>query len=481
MDENVALIKVYQKLQHVTVEGAGGLRGETGATGQKGETGPSGTVTVATTTTLPAGSMADVENMGSSTNAVLKFSIPRGQKGAKGDAGAGLQITGSVDTYADLPTDLTPADAGKAYFNQADGKLYVWSGTQFPANGQGSQFKGDTGAQGLPGQDGFSPVATVTRITDGATISITDKNGTTTATVNDGTTPEVPTKTSDLTNDSGFVTGSGTVGGSISPVYSNAGVLAACNTWSSGNNWGTIPTVASSDGTMSIGKNLDFYDTTDGVSRTARLINADQNVLRVTTTNDDPGDLQIGNVHSLSEVSTNAARLGATTYGITQIEDKSGTNVYPALGSNNVTTASITDGAVTTAKLAANAVTGAKIDMSTITGSFPTSAQVISLPYGVSGNITRICNLVILTCTNQVISGWPQTGEGTAAETIPVGFRPNSTTVVSVSSIAGRQGNGGMEIYTDGTMRYYAQFNNSDNFRPAISAVWITNDAFPSS
>lgn len=49
-------------------------------------------------------------------------------------------------------------------------------------NGQ----KGDKGDKGNPGVDGFSPIATVTKSGDVATISITDKNGTTTATVEDG-------------------------------------------------------------------------------------------------------------------------------------------------------------------------------------------------------------------------------------------------------------------------------------------------------
>lgn len=49
---------------------------------------------------------------------------------------------------------------------------------------------GSKGADGkdstVPGPDGFSPSATVTRVEDGALISITDKEGTTTAKVNDG-------------------------------------------------------------------------------------------------------------------------------------------------------------------------------------------------------------------------------------------------------------------------------------------------------
>lgn len=99
--------------------------------------------------------------------------------------------------------------------------------------------KGDPGANGANGADGFSPIANVTKSGDTATITITDKNGTTTAQVKDGSdatvtvdsalsstsenpvqnkvinsalnakadSSDIPTKTSDLTNDSGFITG----------------------------------------------------------------------------------------------------------------------------------------------------------------------------------------------------------------------------------------------------------------------------------
>lgn len=48
-------------------------------------------------------------------------------------------------------------------------------------------LKGADGRDGTDGVDGFSPIATVTKSGDTATISITDKNGTTTASVSDGT------------------------------------------------------------------------------------------------------------------------------------------------------------------------------------------------------------------------------------------------------------------------------------------------------
>lgn len=110
-------------------------------------------------------------------------------KGEKGDAGAGLMISGSVATYANLPKNLTEADAGEAYFVEADGKLYIWSGTAYPANGEGSQFKGekgDKGDKGEPGNDGWSPGAMVTKSGNVATITITDKNGQTIEKIYDG-------------------------------------------------------------------------------------------------------------------------------------------------------------------------------------------------------------------------------------------------------------------------------------------------------
>lgn len=183
-----SLVKVTQKKQHIIVKNAGGLRGLTGAKGDKGDPGSAATVSVGETTTLPAGSNAVVANGGTSSATILNFGIPKGDKGDKGDAGAGLQITGSVDTYSQLPNDLTEEDAGKAYFVQADGKLYVWSGSAFPADGEGTQFKGDTGATGPAG---FSPIAVVAQEDDGATISITDSGGTTTARVYNGVSPEV--------------------------------------------------------------------------------------------------------------------------------------------------------------------------------------------------------------------------------------------------------------------------------------------------
>ena len=79
---------------------------------------------------------------------------PPGAKGDPGEDGKGISIAGSVATYAALPSGLGAADAGKGYLVEADGLLYIWSGTSFPANGSGVAFKGDKGDKGDAGEQG---------------------------------------------------------------------------------------------------------------------------------------------------------------------------------------------------------------------------------------------------------------------------------------------------------------------------------------
>ena len=80
-------------------------------------------------------------------------------------------------------------DAVEHYPNITGGIWYVWDvdageyvSTGIPA--QGAQ--GNPGVDGQDGTDGFSPTATVTQTQSGATISITDKQGTTTANITNG-------------------------------------------------------------------------------------------------------------------------------------------------------------------------------------------------------------------------------------------------------------------------------------------------------
>lgn len=111
-----------------------GDKGDTGDTGPQGPQGNAATISVGSTTTLPVGYNATVENVGSIYNAVLNFGIPQGPQGEQGPAGA----------------------------------------------------------------DGFDPIATVTQDAGGATISITDANGTTTAYISNGAGANVPIATTSI-------------------------------------------------------------------------------------------------------------------------------------------------------------------------------------------------------------------------------------------------------------------------------------------
>jgi hypothetical protein len=132
----------------------------------RGDVGPAADLTVGAVESLLSEDTPTVTITGSAPNQVINFGIPRGVKGDKGDQGpqglqgiqgppgtpgangkdgAGISISGEVATYANLPTGLTSADAGKAYIVDADGKLYIWSGTAFPANGSGQTFVGPAG------------------------------------------------------------------------------------------------------------------------------------------------------------------------------------------------------------------------------------------------------------------------------------------------------------------------------------------------
>lgn len=103
----------------VVLKGEDGATGATGATGSTGATGPTG---------------------------------------PQGVPGEGIAIAGSVANYAALPTDLGPGDAGDGYLDQSSGLLYIWSGTDFPNEGDGIEFQGPEGPQGAPGDDGADGV-----------------------------------------------------------------------------------------------------------------------------------------------------------------------------------------------------------------------------------------------------------------------------------------------------------------------------------
>lgn len=95
-----------------------GLPGKDGADGQDGTDGISPTVTVGETETLPAGSFATVENVGTETDVVLNFGIPKGDKGDSGEAIGGLPtggVTGQIlkkSSAVDYDAEWDDAESG---------------------------------------------------------------------------------------------------------------------------------------------------------------------------------------------------------------------------------------------------------------------------------------------------------------------------------------------------------------------------------
>lgn len=115
------------------LKGPKGDTGPVGAQGAQGIQGPPG----------PVGPKGDQGATG-----------PEGPQGKPGVDGKSVSIAGQVEAYADLPKNLTANDAGKGWLVEADGDLYVWSGTSFPANGSGTDFRGPAGPIGPQGPQG---------------------------------------------------------------------------------------------------------------------------------------------------------------------------------------------------------------------------------------------------------------------------------------------------------------------------------------
>lgn len=195
-------------------QGPKGDQGEQGIQGEKGETGERGL----------QGEQGEQGPRGE-----------RGLQGVKGDKGDKGDTGSQGETGPQGPKGETGATGPQGPKGETgDTGPQGPQGDTGPQGPQGEKGeKGDQGTNGTNGQDGYSPTATVTKSGDTATITITDKNGTTTAQVKDGSdatvtvdstlsstsenpvqnkvinsalnakadSSDIPTKTSDLTND----------------------------------------------------------------------------------------------------------------------------------------------------------------------------------------------------------------------------------------------------------------------------------------
>lgn len=97
------------------------IKGPQGDPGPKGDPGAAATVTVGATTTGDPGSQASVQNTGTTSAAVLSFTIPKGEKGDAGAAGPGVSVGSGA------PSE--PGQTGECYIDVATGQLYRYEET----------------------------------------------------------------------------------------------------------------------------------------------------------------------------------------------------------------------------------------------------------------------------------------------------------------------------------------------------------------
>lgn len=137
----------------------------------------------ATATTLPAGSSATA----SYENGVMSFGIPKGDKGDKGNKGdtGATGATGAKGDKGDKGDTGAKGDKGDSGVSPSVSVSVITDGHRVSVTDAQGTSTFDV-LDGDDGTDGVSPEASVVRVQGGAQITVTDAAGTTTATVYDG-------------------------------------------------------------------------------------------------------------------------------------------------------------------------------------------------------------------------------------------------------------------------------------------------------
>lgn len=153
----------------ITVKDA---RGTTSATLENGHDGNDGISPTAKVEQTAGGAKVTITDRNGTTVANLTNGQP-GQPGTRGQDGTSPSI--NIDTIeGGHRLTITDESHGTQYVDVMDGER----------GRQGDQ--GEPGARGLPGADGVSPTAKVTQTPTGATVTVTDGDGTTTANLTNG-------------------------------------------------------------------------------------------------------------------------------------------------------------------------------------------------------------------------------------------------------------------------------------------------------
>ena len=250
-------------------------------------------------------------------------------------------------------------------------------GEQGPQGIQGVQGpQGEQGPAGADGTDGVSPTATVVRTQNGATITITDAEGTTTAEVYDGNVAGIPIASAE-------VLGAIKVGSNLS--ITADGVLSAdaqqVTLYSS--------TGQNTDGAM-----------TQKATTDALALKADSSSLAPVATSGDYNDLN--NLPALPTVNNGALTIqqnGKTlgTFTANSSDDKT-VNIQ-AITADTV-------GAITTNMIADGAVTNTKIDFSTFKFPIPDYSNGTSISNSTNTWTAPKCGVVIAALIADTTNGY---------------------------------------------------------------------------
>lgn len=175
--------------------GAAGATGPAGPQGETGATGPAGAAASVTVGTTTSGDTASVTNSGTSSAAVLDFVLvngkdgavgatgetgPQGPKGDTGEAGAAATVTVGTVTSGDTANVTNSGTTSAAVLD-----FTLVKGETGPAGATGATGpQGTAGADGKDGKDGAAATVTVGTVASGDTAAVTN-SGTTSAAVLD--------------------------------------------------------------------------------------------------------------------------------------------------------------------------------------------------------------------------------------------------------------------------------------------------------
>ena len=426
--------------------GQPGPQGEPGVPGRDGE---SATIEVASTTTLPAGSSATVENVGTDSAARLAFGIPKGDTGAAGADGDAATIqVGQVET-------LEPNQ--QAYVTNVGTSAAAIFNIGIPKGQKGDSGSG-SGDMTAATYDPNGTVAAAGGIPDyvdsnGGKIDTIKVNGTAQTITNKTVDISVPTKTSDLTND----------GSDNTSTYVEADELATVATSGSYNDLSNKPTIPAAQ------VNSDW----NAASGVAQILNKPS--LATVATSGSYNDLSnkptIPTVNDGQLVlSQNGSYLGSFTANSSQlvqvdIETIYATTVAPASTVAPITTAMVQDGAITYDKL----------DWSTIFETY----TLTNLPAPPAGSHEyklfrngKVCTLEGRILTDGYASANTFVNIGTLPGAIYPSERIESTAVMVNSNTGNIMGYGRVRVASTGTVSVQIDSASSSSCGFVFNVSW---------